>query len=360
MLLATLVSLLAVHRRLGKTLTLPGGPEVVTRSRIRPPKERPPVDSGDAVDAADGDGEGLGKGKGKGKGIGQEADMDSSPQLGQEWDMRSKDMLVRKLKRRQRSDTTLSVEWHKYCDDYGGGMRDPSRQNPDFIQHFLSSYEEAAKSPAAQEESNQRAKLVERFRGLQNEDLLVRWSWHRHCEDRGYSRVRDPTAHTAEFLRGFLKDYDEGLLQEVRLASDELVARWTDRRAEDPQFKLQWRMRCEEYGYQVHGGYFNPRFTEPMGQPADFIEDFLEDWDAGRLFHAEPATEGMCQRIEELVTLEIPKLENTKNWKGLGDSEIGEAWLQYTTKGGFKVSNPRAHSASFVQEFLEKWDTSDE
>lgn len=62
--------------------------------------------------------------------------------------------LVQDVKDAQRSGSEWSLEWERYCDTQGGGVRDPSRHNAAFLIAYLDRYEAArgTKRAAAQDD----------------------------------------------------------------------------------------------------------------------------------------------------------------------------------------------------------------
>eukprot|EP00927_Polykrikos_kofoidii_P044722 TRINITY_DN38610_c0_g1_i1.p1 TRINITY_DN38610_c0_g1~~TRINITY_DN38610_c0_g1_i1.p1 ORF type:complete len:233 (-),score=40.58 TRINITY_DN38610_c0_g1_i1:244-942(-) len=108
--------------------------------------------------------------------------------------------MVERIKEMQRTDPTAKEQWGAYCDNQGGGVRDPAKHDVIFLQDFLSRYRSGVRL-----ESADKVNLALLFKEGQRKSHNWKRAWAAYCQLYGQGK-NDPTKHDAQFLTGFL-DY---------------------------------------------------------------------------------------------------------------------------------------------------------
>merc|ERR1712008_327007 len=128
--------------------------------------------------------------------------------------------LVTEVKELQKSGPRINGAWEEYCDRDGGGTRDPARHGHSFLRHFLESIvprlraeEEEDPSPTHSPEDESQSgcesgtegfeELVQAVKETSRRSRNLNDQWREYCANKG-GGTRDPSRHTAKFLRRFL------------------------------------------------------------------------------------------------------------------------------------------------------------
>eukprot|EP00928_Gymnodinium_smaydae_P087963 TRINITY_DN72127_c0_g1_i1.p1 TRINITY_DN72127_c0_g1~~TRINITY_DN72127_c0_g1_i1.p1 ORF type:complete len:163 (+),score=21.17 TRINITY_DN72127_c0_g1_i1:147-635(+) len=109
-----------------------------------------------------------------------------------------RDVLIAKIKEMQRTDGTAKDQWGAYCDQQGGGVRDPAKHEVIFLHNFVTSYNSGVRL-----ESLEKSHLAELFKEGQRRSTNFKQAWANYCSMYG-SNKHDPTKHDTSFLVGFL------------------------------------------------------------------------------------------------------------------------------------------------------------
>lgn len=190
--------------------------------------------------------------------------------------------LVERVKRVQRASAEAREVWHQLCDAHRAGMRDPTKLDAQFLQHFLTTASQgiqghSAPVPAASDQDKvQRSVLVQRVEDMLQESGRLRRAWARMCEvDCGGER--EPAQADAAFIQRFLVKHDDGTrrtsvasvpaegLQD--LASAEQVERVKQAQRASAHWREAWQAYCDERAKGMR---------DPAGLPADFVQTFLD------------------------------------------------------------------------------------
>mmetsp|Transcript_121532 Transcript_121532/g.227140 ORF Transcript_121532/g.227140 Transcript_121532/m.227140 type:complete len:716 (-) Transcript_121532:35-2182(-) len=110
-----------------------------------------------------------------------------------------KDRLVARVKAGQRGSDAFREAWMRYCEENGGGSRDPARHDMDFLSGFLA----VAPSDQPPELTEEHMRLVAQVKSLQRTNKDFQEAWWKHCDENGGGK-RDPARHEADFLENFL------------------------------------------------------------------------------------------------------------------------------------------------------------
>lgn len=110
--------------------------------------------------------------------------------------------LVSQLKDLQRKDAVGKEQWIKYCDSQGGGVRDPSKHNPQFVQQFFDNYSRGLRIESYEGEQ-QSAELAALVKEGQKKSKNWKAGWAAYCARFG-GGINDPTKHDEKFLVKFL------------------------------------------------------------------------------------------------------------------------------------------------------------
>lgn len=111
-----------------------------------------------------------------------------------------KESLVAQIKELQRSDVMAKQQWGFYCTQNGGGIRDPSKHEADFIHTFLEQY---SAGTLVVEESHGENELTQCIKTAQQKSRAFSNAWKAYCATRGKG-VNDPLKHEPGFLQEFL------------------------------------------------------------------------------------------------------------------------------------------------------------
>lgn len=125
----------------------------------------------------------------------------------------SLESLVAKVKELQRSSPDAKEQWGAYADQQGGGTRDPSKHNPEFLQGFLNHVSSGHRLTPNQSSSlggwgkgapsEQNPTLADSIKTLQKRSEAFKDAWAKYCTAQGGGKF-DPSKHNAEFLLQFL------------------------------------------------------------------------------------------------------------------------------------------------------------
>jgi len=107
--------------------------------------------------------------------------------------------LVNTIKSLQKTVPDAKAQWIHYTDTFGGGTRDPSKHEIDFLQSFLRSHE-AGELAGETEEAVQKDNmaLANLTKMMQRSNSTFKEVWGQFCEKFG-DGLRDPTKHSAEY-----------------------------------------------------------------------------------------------------------------------------------------------------------------
>lgn len=261
------------------------------------------------------------------------------------------DLLAQQVKEHQRSSPEARDMWHKYCDEQGGGIRDPSRHNPAFLDAYLRS---AGVMPASMDMHAQshHSVLVQNVKAAQRASDANKDAWHAFCDDQG--GIRDPARHKAEVLEAFLANVGAEVLSSPSLRSNvalaptveltpeqaELVAGVKSLQKSSEAMREAWHAFCDNKGL----GH-----RDPNRHPAEFLREFMalssQGADtvimvAGGPWDASLEAEGQ----EELVQRVKRAQRSSASWK--------ELWHRLCDERGGGVRDPMKHDGQFLKDFL--------
>jgi len=101
----------------------------------------------------------------------------------------------------QRSDAEAKEQWWAYCDLQGGGVRDPAKHDPEFLQYFITQYQ--AGHRWEQGPKTHGHNLSDLFKEGQRKSQHWKTTWAQYCQHYG-GGVNDPAKHETSFLVGFM------------------------------------------------------------------------------------------------------------------------------------------------------------
>eukprot|EP00930_Biecheleria_cincta_P084131 TRINITY_DN73620_c0_g1_i1.p1 TRINITY_DN73620_c0_g1~~TRINITY_DN73620_c0_g1_i1.p1 ORF type:complete len:260 (-),score=50.32 TRINITY_DN73620_c0_g1_i1:15-794(-) len=116
--------------------------------------------------------------------------------------------LVSQVKDLQRSDHGAKDQWHYYCFTEGGGVKDPAKHQPEFLQKFLDAYKGGVRLTGESEDgaaSGEPTELALCIKSAQQKSKAWSNAWKGYCAVYGRG-VNDPLKHHHMYLSGFL-DY---------------------------------------------------------------------------------------------------------------------------------------------------------
>mmetsp|Transcript_353 Transcript_353/g.1215 ORF Transcript_353/g.1215 Transcript_353/m.1215 type:complete len:253 (-) Transcript_353:19-777(-) len=132
--------------------------------------------------------------------------------------MDSKEMIVDKIKELQRSGTEGKTQWWAYCQEHGGGIRDPSKHDREFLANFLYQYQMGARMPTVDcmpsgavapvvlaSQGGPVPSLAQLVKEGQKKSQNWKQAWATYCMQFG-NGVNDPMKHDMNFIVSFL-DY---------------------------------------------------------------------------------------------------------------------------------------------------------
>eukprot|EP00930_Biecheleria_cincta_P034696 TRINITY_DN23948_c0_g1_i1.p1 TRINITY_DN23948_c0_g1~~TRINITY_DN23948_c0_g1_i1.p1 ORF type:complete len:233 (-),score=38.66 TRINITY_DN23948_c0_g1_i1:197-895(-) len=209
--------------------------------------------------------------------------------------MRDTTVLVAAVKEAQRSDPVARQQWGFFCTAEGGGVRDPTKHQAEFLQKFLEAYQNGTLSYGGAHANGDPNELVTIVKIAQKTSKVFGNAWKAYCATYGRG-VNDPLKHDYDYLRGFL-DYmgDQGQMALTVATS--------------------------------FGG---------MGPPAKKQKTGL-GWPPNEM-PADPAKEPLVQRI--------------KNFQRTGEP-AKELWWAHCDTILHGVRDPARHSAEVLQQFLD-------
>eukprot|EP00933_Yihiella_yeosuensis_P032939 TRINITY_DN2660_c0_g4_i1.p1 TRINITY_DN2660_c0_g4~~TRINITY_DN2660_c0_g4_i1.p1 ORF type:complete len:454 (+),score=108.11 TRINITY_DN2660_c0_g4_i1:141-1502(+) len=114
--------------------------------------------------------------------------------------------LVNRVKRGQRTNTEFKQQWWLYCDTIGGGIRDPSRHDVEYLKRFFEKYAPAGtdgKPGLTPAEELEKGGLVRYIEFLRTQDGAWEYYWRWYCDAHG-GGIPEPKMHRTEFLQKFL------------------------------------------------------------------------------------------------------------------------------------------------------------
>lgn len=128
--------------------------------------------------------------------------------------------IVDRLKELQRTDPCGKVAWGDYCDEHGGGIRDPAKHDATFVLKFLgerqselaSGQRDLPQDPSAackdissgsKERSRDNTALISLMKEGQRRSQHWKVAWSGYCQMYG-GGVNDPAKHKGHFLTSFL------------------------------------------------------------------------------------------------------------------------------------------------------------
>lgn len=103
---------------------------------------------------------------------------------------------ILKLKELQRNDAVGKTQWEAYTDQHGGGVRDPSKHEADFVWGFLESYGSGVRLEV-------KNPLVPLFKEGQRRSPAWKRCWEAYCTSQGH-KYYDPAKHDQAALSGFI------------------------------------------------------------------------------------------------------------------------------------------------------------
>lgn len=116
---------------------------------------------------------------------------------------------VEALKELQRSDPTGREQWGAYCDEHGGGVRDPSKHSPEFVSTFLAQYNAGHRITIPQ------GPLADLMKHGQRNSIPWKQAWAGYCQEYG-GGVNDPAKHDQKFLIGFMDFLGQSAVMSLR------------------------------------------------------------------------------------------------------------------------------------------------
>mmetsp|Transcript_58392 Transcript_58392/g.107789 ORF Transcript_58392/g.107789 Transcript_58392/m.107789 type:complete len:261 (+) Transcript_58392:57-839(+) len=131
--------------------------------------------------------------------------------------MESKETIVDKIKELQRSGMEGKTQWWAYCQEHGGGIRDPSKHDREFLANFLYQYQMGARMPTVDcmptgavapvvlSQAGPAPPLAQLVKEGQKKSQSWKQAWATYCMQFG-NGVNDPMKHDMNFIVSFL-DY---------------------------------------------------------------------------------------------------------------------------------------------------------
>eukprot|EP00440_Ansanella_granifera_P005777 gb/GFBE01006266.1/.p1 GENE.gb/GFBE01006266.1/~~gb/GFBE01006266.1/.p1 ORF type:complete len:393 (+),score=71.49 gb/GFBE01006266.1/:1-1179(+) len=288
--------------------------------------------------------------------------------------------LVQQVKLIQRSSEELKADWHKFCDEEQGGIRDPVRHDAAFLQRFLMTPQAAAALASFPQQlsadgEGQAARdpmhpnLVSQVKRAQRNNFKE--AWRQHC-DAEAGGMRDPGRHTVASLRRFLGSIDlppdpsDGTgrarnrnpsAAQQKATDMMLVEKVKTAQRTSSTLKDLWRSMCDAEALGVydplrHSDAFLSRYLESHGIEMDDVGEAGGPQQpgpvqTGKQPKAKPigtveatsgATDSLVQRVKLLQrTSEAAK----KAWHGICDLEANG------------VRDPARHNDEFLSKFVE-------
>eukprot|EP00450_Noctiluca_scintillans_P026488 CAMPEP_0194532238 /NCGR_PEP_ID=MMETSP0253-20130528/69761_1 /TAXON_ID=2966 /ORGANISM="Noctiluca scintillans" /LENGTH=412 /DNA_ID=CAMNT_0039377669 /DNA_START=1 /DNA_END=1236 /DNA_ORIENTATION=- len=256
--------------------------------------------------------------------------------------------LVERVKEVQKLSQEHRQLWHQYCDIEGGGVRDPSRHNAEYLEQFFSQVPlEFQSQPLAVATEE----IVQQVKNLQRSHAEYKDAWHTYCDTEG-NFVRDPAAHSDAFLTEFLSRCGAEVAQVFSptvnggtamqpigalsggdtdaWSSSPLVEQVKHYQKTSAEHMERWRMFCDTEGEGVR---------DPAKHDGAFLERFLGECGAIQVdvASADPAPQELVDQVKRLQkTSQQLKLE----------------WHRYCDTEGDRVRDPARHSAAFLEAFL--------
>lgn len=180
--------------------------------------------------------------------------------------------LVQAVKAAQRASDANRERWHKFCDEEGGGIRDPARQSALHLQRFLETCTKKGKVQHNTPRPPPPQSLVQSVLAFQRRNADCLSLWERFCDERG-GGIRDPKLHKVAFLEDFLR-FAETANQEANPSQEmaDLVEDVMRVQRRGAQWRVQWETFCDTHGK----GTRDPRLHD-----AKFIRWFLSTIDNG-------------------------------------------------------------------------------
>lgn len=202
------------------------------------------------------------------------------------------------IKDKLKTDNTFKNAWNKFCDQTGGGFRDPNWHPSDFLQNFINQYSTGALQalsattsggspstvsvggsktsgpyvPKTREQYGTMSKeeLAEEVKIMQRGDRSGKAGWVQHCDEIG-GGFRDPYRHDLLLLRTFWEKYATGAYEGMTPVADTakgggkskdphpgeitpLVSNFKEAQRCSPNFRSAWTSFREQTG----GGFNDP------------------------------------------------------------------------------------------------------
>mmetsp|Transcript_70333 Transcript_70333/g.205703 ORF Transcript_70333/g.205703 Transcript_70333/m.205703 type:complete len:298 (+) Transcript_70333:60-953(+) len=108
--------------------------------------------------------------------------------------------VVAAVKELQRTDPAAREQWRLYCENQGGGVRDPNKHPTQFLQVFLSEFHAGIRPEIS---SQQASSLVDFVKEGQRKSAHWKQAWSLYCQSYG-AGINDPSKHNQQFLVAFL------------------------------------------------------------------------------------------------------------------------------------------------------------
>lgn len=106
--------------------------------------------------------------------------------------------MVTVIKGMQRDDQTAKEQWWAYCDQLGGGVRDPAKHEEAFLEAFIKRFNSGERFEVVSA-----ANWGDIFKDFQRKSKNFKEAWASYCDLYGNGK-HDPTKQSQEFLTGFV------------------------------------------------------------------------------------------------------------------------------------------------------------
>merc|ERR1719343_1906037 len=189
--------------------------------------------------------------------------------------------------------------------------------------------------------------LAAKVKEVQRSGPQAKEAWSAYTTLHGQG-TRDPSKHTAEFLQGFLDNFNAGMIDTSGAGAgplgaagwggdssqEMLVARVKELQRTNPTAKEQWVAFTDLNGAGTR---------DPSKHPSDFLQGFIDHVNSGHQI-APQAAPGMGENptLADAFKAMQKKSANFKN-----------AWQQFCMQSGGGRFDPTKHDTSFHMAFLD-------
>eukprot|EP00928_Gymnodinium_smaydae_P090612 TRINITY_DN74398_c0_g1_i1.p1 TRINITY_DN74398_c0_g1~~TRINITY_DN74398_c0_g1_i1.p1 ORF type:complete len:632 (+),score=159.38 TRINITY_DN74398_c0_g1_i1:97-1992(+) len=257
-----------------------------------------------------------------------------------------KPAMVAKIKELQRSNADARQRWLVFCETHGSKKHDPNAHEATFLATFLQALASGILPTVAPQMTARdylaagKDALVGRVKEIQRTEHVAKHQWVAYCEGAGH-RKHDPKVHDESFLFGFLQSLEAGSLplpvagSAPQQSKQNLSARISRIRHEEPEGNEQWISYCESHGFPKH----DPKLHEDS-----FLATFLEAWESGNV---SSVMSGKAVAVGKAAL--VGKIKSMQRV----DPVAKQQWITYCEKHNQKKHDPNQHDEAFLRAFFE-------